>query len=67
MNGFIRSIKIELTQTLIMNEKIRKYELMMTYHRLSSPVEKERWVKSLKPEDKALVRQELSKTPNKLF
>jgi hypothetical protein len=50
-----------------MKEKIRTYELMMTYHRLESPQDKERWVKSLKLEDRALVRKELSKTPNKLF
>jgi hypothetical protein len=48
-------------------DKIRTYKLMMTYWKFKSQQERDWWVSSLRPEDKALVRQELSKTPNKLF
>jgi len=49
------------------NKHVRTCNLMITYWKFQSQQERDWWVKSLRPEDKALVRKELSKEPNKLF
>jgi hypothetical protein len=50
-----------------MEDKQRTEKLMETYNKFKSQQEKDWWVKSLRPEDKSLVRKELGKLPGKLF
>jgi hypothetical protein len=50
-----------------MEKLIRTYHLMTIYWKFKTQQERDWWIKSLLPEDKALVRKELGKTPSKLF
>ncbi len=50
-----------------MEPQERLAKLMTTYNKFKTQQEKDWWVKSLRPEDKAMVRKELGKLPGKLF
>ena len=48
-------------------EEDKTQALVKVWNLLSSPQEREWWVKSLPLDQRSLIRQHLSKLPNKLF
>jgi len=45
----------------------RRIILLLRYNQFSTPKEREEWFRSLRPEDRNLIRKDIAKAPNALF